>query len=486
MRFPILFICLLFLSPGLHAGEILLPDMGDSSSTVLSPERAQQIGQDALRQFRQAGLLIEDDESARYVQALGYRLISSSESAAEDFTFFLIDEPSINAFAMPGGYIGIHTGLILASRSESELAAVVAHEIAHVTQNHIGRGLEAANKYSLPLTAAAIAAIILSGGDAQVSEAAIASTLAASSQMQLNYSRLHEQEADRVGMQLLAHAEFDPNGMPGFFERLQQEYRYQENALPEYLSTHPITVSRISDAQNRASHYPPSRSQPDPDYHIIKARLRVKATRNTEALERQLAENIHKGRYADKSAEEFAYALVLMENRKYAQARDILVSLFKHAPHRIPFRLTLASLQQKMGESEESHKLYREGMELYPTNTALALAFADFLLQQNKAEAAQEILKNQLNQHPNNISAYYLLAKAEQALGNNAASQLALADYYYQRGEVHAAVDQLLLAKRSHDHNDFYMNALIDAKLEQYQRLVKGKKKKPSKGRRPH
>lgn len=488
MHFPTLLLAALlsFATPVLPASDIVLPDIGDSSATVLPPEKARQIGQNMLQQFRQAGLLIEDSESARYIQSLGYRLISAGEGRAENFTFFLVKDPSINAFAMPGGFIGVHTGLILASRTESELAAVMAHEIAHVTQRHLERGLEASNRYSLPLTAAAIAAILLSGGDSQVAEAAIASSMAASSQMQLNYSRLHEQEADRVGMQLLVHAEFDPSGMPGFFTRLQQEYRYQETALPEYLSTHPITVSRISDAQNRAVQYPNQETRNDPDYHITKARLRVATSRDIDTLTRHIENNLKTGRYDNENAERFAYALALQQGNKHAQAKTILDELYHQHPNRIPFRLALAQSLQQLDQGKASHALYREGLELYPTNLALTLAYSHFLLQTNEAGEAQRLLKNLLNQKPENSSAYSLLAKAEQALGNTAASQLALADYYYHRGQFHAAVDQLQLAKRSHDKNDFYLNALIDAKLRQYRQALPADKPRQQQKRRPH
>jgi predicted Zn-dependent protease len=194
------------------ADEMSLPELGDSSATSLTPEQEQQIGSEMVRRMRKSGYIISDPLITSYIEEVGRSLAVHTQSE-QDFTFFVVDAPGINAFALPGGYIGIHSGLLLASRTESELASVIAHEIAHVSQHHIARGIEQANRMNLPLSVAMIAAILLSGGDPNVANAAMAASLGGSQQAQINFTRAHEHEADRIGMQLLAHSEYDPQGM---------------------------------------------------------------------------------------------------------------------------------------------------------------------------------------------------------------------------------------------------------------------------------
>lgn len=258
----------------LHA-TVELPNIGDSSETVLSIEQEQRLGEAFMRNLRQTLKIVNDPEVDAYIQNLGYRLVAGTDTFGRSFSFFVVQDSDINAFAGPGGYIGINSGLILMTQSEDELASVIGHEIAHVTQRHLARTFEAASKMSLPMTAAVIAAIILGTKQGQLGEAALAATAAGSIQSQINFTRDNEKEADRVGIQILAAAGYDPRAMPLFFERLQRAMRGQEDAQISFLQTHPVTHERIADSLNRAEQYHITPAPHGDSYEFIKAKLRV-------------------------------------------------------------------------------------------------------------------------------------------------------------------------------------------------------------------
>lgn len=238
----------------IKANEIELPEIGDRSGATISPEQERDIGREFMRQLHNSVTIIDDPEIATYLQSLGYQLVANSDNRGQEFTFFIVQDSTINAFAAPGGYVGVHSELIKNTRTESELAAVMAHEIAHVTQHHLARAFEQGSRLSLPMAAAIVAAILLGMGT-QNPDAGFAGMMAAqagAAQLQINFTRSNEEEADRIGMQTLIRAGFDPFAMPAFFERLEQVSRYYGPEPPEFLSTHPVTRNRIADATGRA------------------------------------------------------------------------------------------------------------------------------------------------------------------------------------------------------------------------------------------
>jgi predicted Zn-dependent protease len=197
-----------------------LPDIGDPSGSAVSPEQERRLGEALLRQLRRGEYILNDPEAEAYVQSLGFRLAAQGTNVNQPFDFFLVQDPAINAFAAPGGFIGMHTGTILVAETESELAGVLAHEIAHVSQKHMARAFEQASQLSIPMAAAMLGAILLGTQNPQAGQAAIAAVAASNVQLQIDFTRANEEEADRIGMQLLSHAGFDPRGLPAFFERL--------------------------------------------------------------------------------------------------------------------------------------------------------------------------------------------------------------------------------------------------------------------------
>ncbi|WP_303902034.1 M48 family metalloprotease [Thiohalomonas denitrificans] len=461
----------LSLSPTLPMVEASsLPDMGDASASVLTPEREQRIGKAMWRQLYQAGKIIDTPELAGYVRSLGYRLLAAGEYGPREFTFFLVDAPSINAFAMPGGYIGIHAGLITATRNEDEVAAVLAHEIAHVTQNHLARGFEKANRMNLPMTAAVVAAILLGAQNPQLAEATIAATTAGAAQMQLDFTRAHEKEADRLGIDTLAAAGYDPQSMAGFFRKLEEKSRYYGSGAPEFLQTHPVNQARIADAEGRARAFPDTSSRPQSDYWTTRAKLEVRLSKDPAELARRLRSRLDSGRSTNQKADRFALALALRASGDIEAARGILMSFVGEAPERIAYRTELARLETEAERYEVASQLLDAGLELYPDNPELLLALGETHLRADAPEKArhrfERAIRIGLGTPP---ETYKHLSRAEAALGHEAASRLALGEYYFRIGETHSAIDQLTAAQ-NYTENNFYIASRIGARLEQFKR----------------
>lgn len=453
-------IALLSLLPlSLPASDTGLPELGDSSAISLTPQQERQIGGEVVRRMRQAGYIIRDPLINNYLEQLGRSLATHTQST-QNFSFFVVDAPGINAFALPGGYIGVHSGLLIASRTESELASVVAHEIAHVTQHHLARGVEEANRMQLPLSVAVIAAILLGGGDPNVATAAVAAGLGGSQQMQLNFTRAHEQEADRVGMQLLASSEYDPRGMADFFSRLQDESRYYGEGVPEFLRTHPVTTSRLAEAESAAEHYPRIMRADTTGYLVAKARLQLHHAKSAQNLLKELE--------ADKSPHEgdainrYLRAITYMALQQPAEAQQLLLRLVRESPESIAYRDTLGQLYYQQGNYQQAISLYREGLHRYPDNEQLTRSLATNLLAVHDYPQARELLQTVVRRNPQSVDAYRLMAELESSAGNPPAAHLAQAEYYLLLDEPHSALEQLKIAKRL-SNLDFYHASRIEA-----------------------
>ncbi|MBS0556867.1 MAG: M48 family metallopeptidase [Proteobacteria bacterium] len=253
------FACALLAGNPARAVTTKLPDMGSSAGAIASPEEQRQYGFYVLHELRNQGMVLDDALLTDYINTLGYRLVSYSPQPDQPFTFFVVNDPSINAFALPGGFVGVNAGLITTTASEDELAAVLAHEISHVTQQHLVRAVEAEQKYAPLMILAMVGAIVASsrtspGSTSNADVGAMATATGLMQQMQINFTRADEEEADRVGIETLAKANFDPDAMAGFFQRMQRALRpgFDENDVPALLMDHPVTLQRISEAKARA------------------------------------------------------------------------------------------------------------------------------------------------------------------------------------------------------------------------------------------
>jgi len=451
-----------------------LPSMGDSAGEVISPHEERKLGTAFLQQLRNANLILEDPETTAYLDSLGHQLAANSESPTTDFTFFLIDDNSINAFAGPGGTIGIHIGLILASENESELAGVMAHEVAHITQRHLARTFESTKKLSLASSAALLAAILIGTQNSEAGQAALAAVTAGSLQHRINFTRANEKEADNVGIHTLAQSGFDPFGMPRFFDRLQKNSRLYGSAPPEFLSTHPVNTNRIADATARAGKFLTGKIKNSTAFQLVRARLRVKAYDNPQ----QVLNDV--GRYGGKVGLKtpvnwYEYALLLAANNQHQKTISIFKQLNQSDPDRIAYRLALANAYRETGQSGKALLIYEGSLSLYPGNLSILTPYARLLLADNQPQRAAHLLSDISNDKYNNSQIYKLRAQTASATDHPALAHESMAQYYYLNGYMAEAIEQLKLAKRERGLSN-YESARIQARLDELESLKKEQK----------
>ncbi|MEQ1800334.1 MAG: M48 family metalloprotease [Gammaproteobacteria bacterium] len=425
-----------------------LPDIGSPANSVLSREKELQIGRSIYRSLLDTERVMSDPEVQEYVQDVGMKLASQAQDGDFRFNFFVVNDPAINAFALPGGYIGLHSGLILATTSESELAGVLAHEISHVTQRHISRAVFANQRSSILTMAAMLGAILLGavGGSGDAITGAIATAQGVAAQQQINFTRANEYEADRVGVGVLASAGFDPMGMPAFFETLARQTGPLASQAPEFLRTHPVTVNRIAETRERAASLPRPDVQDAAGYSITRARVRVLSSPTPEkALAFFLGEQQDPKQAGDLGTE-YGIALVRMELGQYREARALFQSLLATNPGVIPFHTGLAGAELALGDREAAFAGYEKAMGLFPRNTPLTVRYAEALLAAGQPKKAHAILLDLLNNVPPTAEQVRLIALAASAAGDTADAHYYMAELHLIRGDVIMAADQLRLA----------------------------------------
>ncbi len=465
--FVILLIGILSNSPFVaQAADIALPEIGDSAGSIISPQEEYQIGQSFFWRLQQAVVLIDDPEINSYLRSLGYRLVANSDAPQLPFTFFMVKNPVVNAFAAPGGFIGVHSGLMLTTQTEDELASVMAHEIAHITQRHLLRSFEKSKQVNLATTIGLVAALLLGIADPSAGSAALFATQAGGVQAQLNFTRENESEADNLGMLTLVRAGFDAQAMPAFFERLQQASRYYGGgSVPEFLRTHPVTTSRIADARGRAVSYPLRRQLSDTlQFYLMREKLRVMTATNLTELTQYYANALTDGNNLNGLATRYGYSLALAAKGEYTKARKELQKLIDNDRDRLSYQLALADIEIAVGRYSAALKIYDDGQRLYPDDYALTLKQVTTLLQVNMPEQAEKLLLRQLELGAPSRQLYKLLAQAKGDLGEKSQAHSWLAEYYYSSGQLEQAADQLRLAA-GFAKNDEFQLAKINSKL---------------------
>lgn len=455
---------LYLLSTICSANNIVLPDIGDNAGNI-TPAEEYRMGEAVIRNIRRAGGVLDDPLIQGYLNELGYRLVAASETQ-QPFHFFLIKDLSINAFALPGGFIGINAGLILATKSESELAGVMAHEIAHVTQRHHARQYEQGGN-SIPIIAALIAAMVLGSQDNDIGQAALASVAAGSVQQQINFTRENEKEADRIGIELLISAEFNPHGMAAFFDTMDKQSRLYGDSIPEFLRSHPVNPSRIAESEHRANRYPNLLSKSSTTYHLLRTRLKVLASEDKEVLLKDFASMLREGNYQNKEATHYGYALALQSNKKYDQALQQTQILLKKDPNQIAYSILKAQIETDAKKYNAAIKTFEQLLNIYPGNKTINLFYAEILLKANKIKLAHTILQTQVSQSTQTPKLYQLLAQTQSKLNQPANSHQALAEYYYLLGQTHDAIKQLEIGLKT-PKIDFYLTSRLEARLNEF------------------
>lgn len=453
-----------------------LPDLGDASQSTFNALEERRLGEEIMKEVRADRSYYEDPEATDYVLALGNRLVSRGSDTRQDFRFFLMQDRQINAFALPGGFIGVHTGLILAAQSESEVASVLAHEIAHVTQRHIARILEQQKNSTVISLAALAIAVLAARSNSDISSAAAAVGQAGAIQNLLNFTRDHEREADRVGLQILEGAGYDPRAMAVFFERLQRATRvYEVAGSPTYLRTHPLTHERIADIQNRLDRLP-YRQVPDSiDFQLVRAKLRADLEPATEArnfFEQSLAER----RFLSEAASRYGLATSLMRLKDHAAARKEF-ELLRRVSGSHPMVDTLGCrLRQAANEFDAALACYRDAQRAHPQYRALTYEYAEGLLQAGRPEPALAVVETRLRDFMDDPKLYLLQARAYAMQGKRLAQHRATGEAYARMGNVRGAVEQLQIAVKSGDA-DFYQLSATEARLRELRKIEEAQRK---------
>lgn len=453
-------------SATVNAEPFALPDFGSSADTLMSIGEERQLGRAFMRSVREALPVIEDPLLTDYIESLGHRLVAASGTGAGRYSFFLIDEPVINAFAGPDGHVGVYSGLVLASESESELAAVMAHEIAHVTQRHLMRAFEDQQQLSIPATALLIAAAILGAQvDANVGAAAVAGVQAAAAQRQINFTRENEKEADRVGIATLAAAGFDTYAMPGFFERMSKASRLYETDAPEFLRTHPVTTNRIADALGRAESYGAKQRADNLRFHLTRARLRERSYKDPAKAVSHFRATLNQNRYRNEVAERYGYASALARANQTAAASEQVQRLLSAHPNQAEFIILDAELDMQRGNGNEAVVKLRTSSGLRPENVPLRIAYAKALMATGEPANALNVLKQLERMRPGQTYLYRLMADAALKSGQRAATHMYRAEAYYSEGELEPAILQLELALKQRNAS-FQDASQAQARLE--------------------
>lgn len=433
---------------GAGADEIKLPDMGSPADAILSANDEAQIGRAIMRDIRNSGQVIEDPLITEYINEVGNKVAAQTNDGDHDFTFFVIDDHRINAFALPGGYIGVHTGLLEATRSEDELAGVLAHEVAHVTQRHIARAIHASSRQSLLSTAIMLGALLAgaAGGSTDVMQAGMAVAQGSAAQQQINFTRSNEYEADRVGIAALADAGFDPYGMASFFDVMsRQNSRAPDERAPEFLMTHPVTTARIAEARNRARSYSQVRSEDSISYGIAKIRSQVAGFDTPK----EAVAYFEKRPYQNQNElERYGRLLAYMRDGSYLKALDIIENLMERNPKVIAYHIALGELQVRLGRNDEALRTFDNAIGLFPRNVPLVIAYGERLLELDQPKKAHALLLDLLNNVPPTPDQVRLIARAASEAGDSAESLYYLSEYRLMIGDLVGGINFLQQALR--------------------------------------
>jgi beta-barrel assembly-enhancing protease len=426
-----------------------LPDLGSPEAEIISHQEERQLGYMIVQELRDQNALIEDPELSEYVNSIGDRLAAQSPDGAQDFQFFIVKDSAINAFAVPGGFVFINYGLILATNSESQLASVLGHEIAHVTQHHIARAYRAQSQQALPTMAAMLAAILLGAlshgaGSGQAVEGGIVAAQSLAAQQQINFTRSEESEADRVGISYLAGAGFDTQAMGDFFEVLSRKEGLAATYIPQMLVDHPVTTDRIAEARSRAALYPPHKGKDSLSYPLVRERVRVLTAPGDTDIEKYYAARLAEGQ--KDTATRYGDALALMADNRPVEAEKILFQLTKEHEGVIMLYAAMGQAEVKAGQTNDALGTFKHAVNLFPRNVPISVRYAESLIAAGNAKEAHAVLLDLFNNVPPTPEQIRLTASAASAAGDTGDAYYYMGEYQLSGGNLPLAVTQYQLA----------------------------------------
>lgn len=423
-----------------------LPRIGEPADIALSPAEETRIGSKVTAELYARDYILEDPEITEYAATLAWKLAAATEAEPPDLTIFVMKDTRINAFALPGGFLGINAGTLTSARSESELAGVLAHELAHITQRHIARTIEGTQTANLATWAAVLAAIIAASANPEVVMAALSLGQAANYQREVNFTRAHELEADRIGIRTMARAHFDPEAMATFFMRLEQQSRLYGNQVPEFLQTHPVNTTRISEARMRAAAMPVPKVKDPIEFRLMQARAQALVTeRPSQAVE------FFQGRMTGKTVnpeDRYGLALAYWRLGDYAKAQAALKPAIDASPHQPNVVMLNARIVMSQGNPGQAISALAANLEQHPRYAPLILEYADTLITAGKPEDARQVLISHEQALGTRMDTYRLLAFAARDSGHTVEAQYQMANYLFDRGDVGGALAQIDAALR--------------------------------------
>lgn len=459
-----LFIIILFVSKASFAND--LPELGSHFDNLLTANDEKKITFQILSQVYQSNNVINDSEINNYIERLGSKLSMEGTDDKLSLKFFIIDDPSINAFAMLGGIIGIHTGLIFAANTESELSSVLSHEIAHITQKHLLRLFDSQARNSFKSYLALAIAILAARSNPQVASGAIVAANAAQVQSALDFTRENEKEADRVGIEILNKSGFDPKGFIDFFRTLQRFNTFSSGAAPSFLRTHPITSDRISDIQDRLKEFRYVQKESNLEFYLIKAKLQA-FLGDKELVVSIFEREINDKKSLNLEASLFGLSYAYLRKNDVFKARKTF-NLIKNLDNPMFYQLEATILVNEK-KYEEAYRVYKDALEKYANNISLIIGKANLLINSKQANLAIEFLKKYVDLYPSNHLIYESLAKSYSIVGKKLLEHENLANAFYYKYDIQEAVTQMDLATKANDGN-FYEKSRVEFRLNELKR----------------
>lgn len=472
-----------------------LPSLGDTEREYLSPVAERKLGDAIMQDIQRNRDYLDDAPLLEYLNNFGDDLLTvypeARGDASYDYFFFAVRDPMLNAFALPGGNIGVHSALMLAAQSESELASVMAHEIGHVSQRHIARMLGQQSRDSLIPIASALLAILASNASPDASMAILASGQGIAIQRQLSFSRDAEREADRVGFEILNAAHFDTSGMVAFFGRMQTATRSYSDVTPPYLRSHPMTTERIADIQGRIREQRYKQHVDSLDFHVIRARVRVLQDESNQGLHETskfFDNQLLQKNWQQTAAAQYGLALIALKREELTEALTLLQKAIAaqsvSAPTvRTPLFDSLAiDIHLTAKRPADALKEAISAHERFPLSQGISRQYADALIAAGRYDDASQYLREQTQLYRSEPKLYSLLAKSYAAQSKVALQHMALAESYALSGGLQSALDQFALARRAPDAS-FYDQAVIDAREREVQTRRKEALEESKKGR---
>ncbi len=465
---PFLVVALLALLPAgvSHTAPDRLPSIGGGGGGLVSGQQEKAIGQQVMTALRRSAPLMNDPLLSEYLEDTVYRMVPNVDIEDRELTTVVIDSPELNAFAVPGGVIGINAGLLLHAETEHQFASVIAHEIAHISQRHFSRRLEQQQR-STPMTVAGLVAGILltaaTGSEAGI--AAIAGTQAMAIDNMLRYSRAHEQEADRVGLEIMARSDYDPRGMPEMFEQMLRQTRLQGNRPPEYLSTHPVTESRVADTRSRADRLANGDYRETVEYRLMRYRVMVHYSSSGEAAVDRFRDRVRKD--PDSRAARYGLANALIRHGQAEEAKEKLRELLDDDPGRIPYVVALGEALRELEQMDEAVELLEKHVSRNPGNLPLTRTLAETRIETSDYERAARLYERLTRDYKSDHTLWEDLAEAHGRTGNVVEVHRARGERDLLMGDPEAALRQfrqgLDRAGRNHTRVELLRERMAEA-----------------------